>query len=84
MSTAMKVRITRDVDVPDLGARIKRARDADPRPVGELAKLAGISRGYWYDLEASNVRASVPLETIQAVASVLGMDLDLGEDSGND
>ena len=80
MVSSMKIRITKDVEIPELGARIKAARDADPRPVGELARLAGISRGYWYDLEAEKFRAAVPLATIQAVADVLGLDLDLGKE----
>lgn len=75
MASTMKIRIIRDVEIPDLGARIKAAREADPRPVGELAKLAGISRGYWYDLEAEKFRTAVPLATIKGVADVLGIDL---------
>ncbi|MBD1918885.1 helix-turn-helix transcriptional regulator [Phormidium sp. FACHB-322] len=74
----MKVRITQDIDAPGLGAKIKAAREADPRPVGELAKLAGISRGYWYDLEAENVRASVPVATVKAIEVVLGVDFGVG------
>ena len=83
MASNMKIRITRDVEIPGLGAKIKAARDADQRPVGELARLAGISRGYWYDLEAEKFRAAVPLATIQAVADVLGIELgiELGVDN---
>jgi len=73
-TSALKVRITYEVEVEGLGAKIKAAREADPRPVGELAKLAGISRGYWYDLEAENVRASVPVATVTALEAVLGVD----------
>lgn len=80
MASIMKVRITRDVEIPSLGARIKAAREADPRSVGELAKLAGISRGYWYDLEAEKFRAAVPLATIQAVADVLGLNLGIKDE----
>jgi len=79
----MKIKITRDIEIPELGAKIKAARDADPRSVGALARLAGISRGYWYDLEAEKFRAAVPLATIQAVAGVLGLDLGLGVDDEN-
>lgn len=80
MVSKMRIRITRDIEIPELGARIKAARDADPRPVGELARLAGISRGYWYDLEAEKFRAAVPLATIQAVADVLGLELGVSDD----
>lgn len=73
--SGLKVRITIEVEVEGLGVRIKEAREADPRSVGALAKLAGISRGYWYDLEAGKVRASVPLPTLRAVEAALGIDL---------
>jgi transcriptional regulator with XRE-family HTH domain len=77
MPPNMKVRVVKDIEIPRLGAKIKAARKADARAVRELAKLAGISRGYWYDLEAERVRSSVPFATIQAVADVLGMDLEM-------
>ena len=75
MALAMKVRTFKDVEVEGLGAAIRAAREADPRPVAELAKLAGISRGYWYDVEAENMRAALSLETLRAIEAALGVDL---------
>lgn len=73
----VKVRriIKREVEVPDLGSRIKQAREADPRSVTQLAKLAGISRNYWYQLEAESVLGGVAEETLRKVEEVLGVDL---------
>ncbi len=73
----VKVRriIKLEVDVPGLGDRIKQAREARGRPVTQLAKEVGISRNYWYQLEAEAVLGGVAEETLRKIEEVLGIDL---------
>lgn len=72
----VKVRriVKQEVDVPGLGDRIKKAREASDRPVTKLASAAGISRNYWYQLEAEAVLGGVAEETLRKVEEVLGVD----------
>ncbi|MDZ8068535.1 MAG: helix-turn-helix transcriptional regulator [Nostoc sp. DedQUE08] len=73
----VKVRriIKLEVDVPGLGERIKQAREARGRPVTQMAKEVGISRNYWYQLEAEAVLGGVAEETLRKIEEVLGVDL---------
>lgn len=73
----VKVRriIKLEVDVPGLGDRIKQAREARGRPVTHMAKEVGISRNYWYQLEAEAVLGGVAEETLRKIEEVLGVDL---------
>lgn len=77
LAMAVKVRriVKQEVDVPDLGNRIKQAREASNRPVTQLAKEAGISRNYWYQLEAESVLSGVAEETLRKIEEVLGINL---------
>jgi transcriptional regulator with XRE-family HTH domain len=74
----MPVRVRRiikqEVDIPGLGEQIKKAREADDRSVTELARLVGISRNYWYQLEAEAVLGGVSEETLRKIEQVLGVD----------
>ncbi len=78
----MKVRriIKREIDIPDLGKRIKEAREADSRSVTKLAKTVGISRNYWYQLEAEAVLGGVAEDTIRKIEKVLDIDFDISFD----
>lgn len=58
-----------------LGDRIKQAREARRRPVTQMAKEIGISRNYWYRLEAEAVLGGVAEETLRKIEEVLGVDL---------
>ncbi|BAY20110.1 XRE family transcriptional regulator (plasmid) [Anabaenopsis circularis NIES-21] len=73
----VKVRriIKLEIDIPGLGERIKQAREASGRPVTQLAKEAGISRNYWYQLEAEAVLGGMAEETLRKIEEVLGVDL---------
>lgn len=63
-----------EVDVPGLGEKIKQARESDSRSVTKLAKEVGISRNYWYQLEAESVLGGVAEETLRKIEEVLGVD----------
>ncbi|MBW4422629.1 MAG: helix-turn-helix domain-containing protein [Myxacorys californica WJT36-NPBG1] len=74
----MPVRVRRivkqEIDIPGLGEQIKKARETDDRSVTELAKKVGISRNYWYQLEAESVLGGVAEDTLRKIEEVLGVD----------
>ena len=80
---AVKVRriIKLEVEIPDLGKRIKNAREADTRSVTKLAKTVGISRNYWYQLEAEAVLGGVAEDTIRKIEEVLNADFGISFDN---
>ena len=75
----MKVRriIKLEIEIPNLGQKIKQAREADPRSVTKLAKTVGISRNYWYQLEAEAVLGGVAEDTIKKIETVLDTDFNI-------
>lgn len=72
----MKVRriVKQEIDVPSLGEQLKAARIKSGRPITQLAKDAGISRHYWYQLEAEAVLGGVAEDTLRKIEQVLGID----------
>jgi len=68
----VKVRRYQELDVPDFGERLKKARVEDGRSVQVLATLAGISVGYWYQLEKED-REWISEEVLRAIESVLNI-----------
>ena len=81
MSAALvKITWTQEMEVSGLGKRIEAARRQSKRSVADLAKAAGISRAYWYDLEQERIRQSVPIETIRNVEESLGVDFGVSFD----
>ncbi|NMF66922.1 transcriptional regulator (plasmid) [Brasilonema octagenarum UFV-E1] len=77
----MKVRRTVDKEVPGLGQRIKEAREADERSLEVICAEIGISRVYWYDIEAERVRNALPEETLRKIEKVLGVNLGVNFDN---
>ena len=79
----MEVRKYLKTDVPDLGRRIKEAREKDRRSAQVLATLAGISTGYWYQIEKEE-RKWISLDVVREIEKVLGVNLNVsfaGDDS---
>lgn len=68
----MKVRKYQEIEIPDFGKRLKEAREKDGRSVQLLATLAGISVGYWYQLEKED-REWISSEVLNGIESVLGI-----------
>ncbi|OWY63542.1 transcriptional regulator [cyanobacterium TDX16] len=66
----VKVRRYQEIEVPDFGERLKKARIEDGRSVQVLATLAGISVGYWYQLEKED-REWISEDVLRAIESVL-------------
>lgn len=74
MAVKVKRIVKQEIDVPDLGEKIKRARESDRRSLSSLAKAAGISRNYWYQLEEEAVMGGVAESTLRKIEDVLGVD----------
>jgi transcriptional regulator with XRE-family HTH domain len=74
---AVKVRriVKQEVEIPGLGEKLRQARLKDQRSVEKLATAAGISRNYWYQLEAEAVLGGVKEETLRNIEQVLDVDL---------
>jgi transcriptional regulator with XRE-family HTH domain len=75
--TAMPVRVRRivkqEVDVPGLGEQIKQAREKDGRSLSAIAKAVGVSRNYWYQLEAEAVLGGMAEDTLRKIEAELGV-----------
>lgn len=75
----MKVRKVLEKEVPGLGARIKQAREADPRSLVQLCREIGMSPPNWYRIENEEPRY-VPLRTLRLIEKVLGVDFGIDFD----
>jgi len=73
MSLLMKVRKVIDIEAPELGAKIKAAREADSRSLLSICKAIDLTPMYWYKIEAEEVKA-LPIETLKRIEEVLGVD----------
>lgn len=71
-TSIVKVRRYQEIDVTDFGERLKQARTEDGRSVQVLATLAGISVGYWYQLEKED-REWISESVLRAIESVLNI-----------
>lgn len=73
----MPVRVRRivkqEVDVPGLGEQIKQAREKDGRSLAAIAREVGVSRNYWYQLEAEAVLGGMAEDTLRKIEAVLGV-----------
>ena len=74
----MPVRVRRivkqEIDAPGLGQQIRKAREESGRSLSELARATGISRNYWYQLEAESVMGGISEETLRKIEAVLEVD----------
>lgn len=68
----VKVRRYQEIEVPNFGERLRQARIDDGRSVQVLATFAGISVGYWYQLEKED-REWISEEVLRAIETVLSV-----------
>lgn len=73
MSIDVQIERVIRVDAPGIGARIKEARERDPRSVEELAKTADMTRANWYRIEREE-NDVLPEPTLRKIEEVLGVD----------
>lgn len=67
--------VTLSVEVPQLGKRIKQAREASGLSPTEVAAMAGMSTANLYRIESEDTK-SVPRETLQRLGAALSVDFD--------
>lgn len=69
------MQVTLSVDVPNLGARIKAAREASGKSPTMIAALAEMSVANLYRIESEDTK-SIPRETLKRLGEALGEDFD--------
>ncbi len=68
----MKVRKVIEIEVPELGSRIRQVREADSRSLAEICRQMPMSTMNWYRIESEETKA-LPVETLQRIEEVLGV-----------
>lgn len=63
------------LDIPDLGLKIKFARENDSRSLSQICRECQISRTYWYQLESEDLRSPASEQIIRKIESTLNVDL---------
>lgn len=69
----MKVKKVLEIEVPGLGDRIRKVREADSRSLAEICRQIPMSSMNWYRIEAEETKA-LPIETLRRIEEVLGVD----------
>jgi transcriptional regulator with XRE-family HTH domain len=62
-------------EFPGLGEKIRQTREKDGRTLTQICRECGLSRSYWYQLEAEDMRASATEEVIRKIEQALNVDL---------
>lgn len=76
MNTVQVKRVVEIInDFPDLGQRIRRAREHDKRSLSQICRECGISRSYWYQLEGEDMRSPATEDIIRKIECALEVDL---------
>ncbi len=69
-----------EINVPDLGQRIRDARHKTGRTITQLAAEADISVANWYAIEQERVKV-LPLTTLRRIEQVLKFDFGISCDA---
>lgn len=71
MQTLMNVIRETIIDVPNLGQKIKQAREADPRSLKSICETIRMSQMNWYRIEREE--QDIPESTLRKIENVLGV-----------
>ncbi|MEH2201228.1 helix-turn-helix domain-containing protein [Nostoc sp.] len=71
-NSLMKVKKVIEIEAPELGKRIKEAREANKRSLTDLCAAAGMTTANWYRIESEDTK-SLPVETLRKIEEVLGV-----------
>jgi transcriptional regulator with XRE-family HTH domain len=63
------------LDFPGLEKKIRQVREQDEHSLTEICRESGISRSYWYQIEAEDLRSPATEEIIRKIEKVLSVDL---------
>lgn len=78
MSSAltMRIRQIKEVQVEGLGLRIQKARQkiAATKSLDRICEEVGVSRTYWYDLEAERIKGTLSVENLRKIEQALETD----------
>ena len=69
----MKVRQIKDVEAPNLGQRVKKARIfmSNRKTLEQILDEVGLSRTYWYDIENERLRGALSIENLRKIEKAL-------------
>jgi transcriptional regulator with XRE-family HTH domain len=72
----MRVRQIKEIEVEGLGLRIQQARSAiaGVRSLDQICEEVGVSRTYWYDLEAERIKGTLSIENLRKIEQALNID----------
>ena len=72
-ATLMKVRQIKDVEAPNLGQRVKKARIfmSNRKTLEQILDEVGLSRTYWYDIENERLRGALSIENLRKIEKAL-------------
>ncbi|NET61298.1 MAG: helix-turn-helix transcriptional regulator [Symploca sp. SIO2E6] len=68
----MKVSKTIETEMPGLGRMIRKAREADRRPLTQICADAGMTPANWYRIESEETKV-LPIQTLHSIEQVLGV-----------
>lgn len=74
LTTSLRVRLIKEVEVDGLGDRIRQARLSSDKTLDEICRHVGISKTYWYDMEKGVIKGTVSVENLRRIERVLGVD----------
>lgn len=77
--------IEQEIDIPNLGDRLRDARievQATGISLAKVCRAAQVSRNYWYQIESENIQGALMVDTLRriesALSEALGRTVDFG------
>lgn len=70
----VRVKREQEIEVADLGKQLEVARERAGKSVSDVCRDAGISRNYWYQLVAEEVKGALLEPTLRKLEKALNTD----------
>lgn len=80
IATKMRIRKINEIEVNNLGEKIKQARLNSDKSLEQICAEVGVSRTYWYDLEKETLKGTLSFDNLEKIESVLKVDLGVNFD----
>ncbi len=76
ISSAMRIRQVKEIEVKGLGERIKKRRLSlfGDKSLERICDEVGVSRTYWYDLEKETLKGALSIENLRKIEKALGIE----------